>query len=155
MYGAEAQAYPAGVIVAGHVQYALADEQALTFRVGYNFTERGDFGEHDDEDGGGPGFGVGYRYDFAAPGENGWLLGGRLDLFFLEIDHETDLPPASGTTDVVVLQPTIEGGYGWWLRNGRVEVTLAGGAEINVDTDGEDVGEGAIGLLGVTYLWGR
>ena len=26
------------------------------------------------------------------------------------------------------------------------------GAEINVDTDGEDVGEGAIFLLGVTWL---
>lgn len=154
-YGAELQAYPAGLIVAGHAQYPWSESEVITLRAGYNLTERGDFGEHDDEEGGGPGFGVGYRRLLGVPGEDGWLVGGRVDLYFLEIDHEDDAPPASGTTDVVVLQPTVEGGYGWNLASGRLEATLAVGAEINVDTDGEDVGEGAIGLLGVTWLVGR
>jgi len=33
-------------------------------------------------------------------------------------------------------------------------LTLGVGAEINVDTDGEDVGEGGIMLLGATIVFG-
>lgn len=35
---------------------------------------------------------------------------------------------------------------------GRFETTLGLGMEINVDTDGEEVGEGAIVLFGLTWL---
>lgn len=157
--GGEVQGYPAGVILTVNARRQLSEHGALTVRTGYNFTERDDFGEHDDEDGGGPGFGVGYRHSFAPHSENGWLAGGRVDLWFLQVDWEDD-PNGSfpngrdGTTDVVVLQPTVEGGYGWRVGSGRVELTLAVGAEINVHEDGEDVGEGAIGLLGVSYFLG-
>ena len=54
-----------------------------------------------------------------------------------------------------MLQPAIEGGYGWNVGSGRVELTATVGAEINIHTNGEDVGEGAIGLLGVTYMINR
>jgi hypothetical protein len=48
----------------------------------------------------------------------------------------------------------VEGGYGFRLgARWRLNVFLAAGAEINVDTDGEDVGEGAIGLLGVSCVY--
>jgi len=77
-----------------------------------------------------------------------------VDLWFLDIDWKDD-PNLSGSTDVVVLQPTVEGGYAWWLGPGRLELLAAVGAEINVDEDGEDVGDGAIGLIGFTYLLGK
>ena len=57
---------------------------------------------------------------------------------------------------MLVLQPTIEGGYGFRTPGSpwRVDATLSVGAEINVETSGEDVGEGAIVLLGVTATYG-
>ena len=149
--GPEIQVYPAGIIAGVVAQTPVSDDDLFTFRIAYNATDRQDFGEQDDEEGGGPGFGVGYRHFF---GEDylGWLVGGRLDLWFLEIDWEDDNPVAEGTTDVIVLQPTIEGGYAFDAGDGwRLEVTASVGAEINVDEDGEDVGEGAIGLLGVSF----
>jgi len=152
------QGYPAGVIAAGHVRYALSDRDELSLRIGYNATDRQDFGEHDDERGGGLGGGIGYRRSLRPRGEGGWLWGARADLWDLEIDWKDDPSGAfpagrEGTTDVLVLQPTAELGYGWWLEGARLELVLGLGAEINVDTAGEDVGEGAILLLGVTYLF--
>jgi hypothetical protein len=157
-FGVDVQAYPAGAIVAVETRRPVSERGELGLRAGYNLTQRGDFGEHDDEDGGGPGVGVGYRHLFAPRGTDGWLTGARVDLWSLDIDWEDDpsgSAPAGreGSTDVLVLQPTAELGYGWWLGRGRVELVLAVGAEINVDTDGEDVGEGAIALLGFTYLF--
>ena len=149
--GPEVQVYPAGIIAGVLAQTPVSDDDLFTFRIAYNATDRQDFGEQDDEEGGGPGFGVGYRHFFDED-YLGWLVGGRLDLWFLEIDWEDDNPVAEGTTDVIVLQPTIEGGYAFDGGDGwRIEVTASVGAEINVDEDGEDVGEGAIGLLGVSF----
>ena len=153
-FGPEVQVYPAGLITAVQAQREVSEHGAWTFRAGYNFTDRADNGEHDDEDGGGPGAGVGYRHSFAGHSQSGWLVGARADLWFLDIDWKDD-PNLSGSTDVVVLQPTVEAGYAWHLGTGRLELTAAVGAEINVDEDGEDVGQGAIGLLGLTYLFGR
>ena len=152
--GLEVQAYPAGVITGVQARTPVSDDSEVTYRLAYNATDRQDFGEHDDESGGGPGLGVGYRHYFG-PDHSGWLVGGRLDLWILEIDWEDDPPatPLEGTTDVVVLQPTLEGGYSLPLNDDwRFDVTLAVGAEINVDEDGDDVGEGAIGLLGFSFV---
>ena len=86
-----------------------------------------------------------------------WALGAvsgtAQDVWDLEIDWE-DPGPVTGSTDVIVVQPTAEVGYGFRLGEDgwRVELTFGLGAEINVDTDGDDVGEGAIALLGVTLL---
>ena len=53
-----------------------------------------------------------------------------------------------------MLQPTVEGGYAFWLgEDWKLNVFGAFGAEINVKTDGEDVGEGAIGILGVSVVY--
>ena len=56
---------------------------------------------------------------------------------------------------MLVLQPTLEGGYSWLLDQGRwsLDLSLGLGAEINLDEDGEDVGDGAIVLLGVSLLY--
>ncbi len=57
----------------------------------------------------------------------------------------------SGTSKVTVLQPTAELGYFFLLDNGLVLLpTIALGAEINIQTEGEEVGQGAILLLGAT-----
>lgn len=152
--GLEVQGYPAGVIAGVHLQRQLGERDALTFRLAWNETDRRDFGEHDDETGGGFGGGVGYRR-WLAPDREGWMWGGRLDLWDLEIDWVDDPPSAAkGRTDVLVLQPTIEGGYSWNLGDSawRCDLVAGFGFEINVDTNGEDVGEGAIGLLGVTLV---
>lgn len=49
-----------------------------------------------------------------------------------------------------VLQATFDAGYRWDRGSVLIDVTASLGAEINFDTVGEDVGEGAIFLLGVT-----
>lgn len=153
-WGLELQAYPAGVIPAIHAQFPVSSHGVVLARVGYNATDRGDWGEHDEEDGGGPGGGLGYRHYF---GEDlgGWMLGGRVDFWSLNVDWEDDAPPRSGETDVFVIQPAVEGGYGFRLGERlRLDLALALGVEINARTDGESVGQGAILLGGAALTWG-
>ena len=149
--GLEVRVYPAGVIVDSQTLWPTGDRDAWHFEVGANITDRRDFGEQDDEEGSGAGVGFGWRrYEDEA--RMGLFWGARADLWSLEIDWEDDDGP-EGTTDVIVLQPTVEVGRAWGMGGPWVfEASLALGAEINVDTDGEDVGEGAIllGGLGVS-----
>ena len=150
--GAEVQAYPAGLITAAHVERPVDEHVVVTGRFGWNETDRRDWGEHDAEEGGGGGGGLGFRR-FWADDFHGWFFGARFDVWWLEIDWRDRRGgvPETGTTDVVVVQPTAELGYGFDVGNGwRLDVSLSLGAEINVDTDGEDVGEGAILLGGIT-----
>lgn len=153
----EVEAYAAGVIttVAGH--FPISEHEVISLRAGWNETDRHDFGEHDDEDGGGPGVGAGFRY-YVGERYAGWLFGCRVDVWFLDIDWADDGPPGpprSGSSDVVVLQPTIEAGYCFPLgEHCRLDLTLALGSEMNLDTDGEEVGEGGILLGGLGLAWG-
>jgi hypothetical protein len=152
--GPELQMYPAGLIAGAHFQYALGAYDALTWRVAGNFTERGDFGEHDDESGSGFGGGIGWRHiiEDGGPGD-GWVVGARIDFWDLTIDWKDRNPTRRGSTDTLVIQPTIEGGYRWDIGGGWRAQLMAGlGAEINTGVEGEDVGEGAIMLVGVTFL---
>jgi hypothetical protein len=153
--GLELQAYPAGLIGGVHGQFPLGDDLALTLRAGSNFTERRDWGEHHEEEGQGFGGGVGLRTAFDAKGRR-WIAGARVDLWDLDIDWRDDVPARSGTTETLVVQPSIELGL-------RVEASTAWtldfllglGMEINTDIQGEDVGEGWIFLVGVTALHGK
>lgn len=153
--GVEVQAYPAGVIPGLHAEWRLSERSVLTARLAANVTDRRDWGEQDDEEGDGFGGGVGYRY-FFGDDLDGWLVGARVDLWDLEIDWRDDNPAAEGTTDLIVLQPTVEAGYAWRLPDSRwrIDATVSLGAEINVDEDGRDVGEGAIVLGGLTATYG-
>ena len=102
--GVEVQAYPAGVIPGVHARWAIDRSSALTARVAANITDRGDFGEFEDESGEGFGAGVGYRSALEGSlAGDGWLWGARVDLWSLEIDWED--PGRTGTTDILVLQP--------------------------------------------------
>lgn len=153
-WGVEAEVYPAGVVLAARGEKQISDRAVVSARVGYNFTERGDFGDHDDESGGGPGIGFSYRR-WMGEGFQGWFWGARADLWWLEVDWEDDLAGGGkrkGTSDIIVFQPAGQGGYSWILAGGaRLDLSGSLGVEINVDTDGEDVGEGAILLFGLTW----
>jgi hypothetical protein len=154
--GATAQLYPAGVNLAARASFPIGDRNTLSAHGGYNVTDRRDFGEHDNEEGGGPGFGFAVRR-YLEERYNGFHIGVRTDLWFLAIDWEDNAPPRSDRTNVVVLQPTAQAGYSRTLSGGRVvlEATVSLGAEINVRTGGEAVGEGAILLVGVGIAYRR
>jgi hypothetical protein len=160
-FAAEVQAYPAGIIPSIQARKSVGEKDQFYARVAANITDRQDFGEHDDETGEGFGVGLGWRHFLTpwteatetVPGyrPDGWQYGVRLDVFDLSIDW-IDPGNRRGTTDIIVVQPSIEFGYGWSNTSmGRLEANLGLGAEINVDTDGEDVGEGAILLFGLTW----
>jgi len=152
--GPEVQAYPAGVIAGMHFQYPLGDQDSLTWRFAANITERGDFGEHDDESGSGFGGGIGWRRLLADQGPgDGWVLGARMDFWQLDVDWEDRNPTARGNTETLVVQPTLEAGVQLPMNDKwSVQLMAALGVEINTGVDGEDIGEGAIFLLGATFL---
>lgn len=153
-FGFDAQVYPAGAILGVHANLPLSDNELAIARLGYNATDRSDFGKHDDEHGGGPGIGAGYRRYFG-PDFTGWMAGARVDLWALNIDWKdrNGATTQRGSTDVLVLQPSVEGGYAFRLGDSgwRLDLTLSLGSEINVVRDGERVGEGPI-LLGGASL---
>ncbi len=155
--GIEAQQYPTGFLLGGRAELGLSAHHAIELRLGYNLLDHKDFGEHDSEIGGGLGFTLGYRYYLNADNQK-WFGGVRADLWFNEIDWEdlaTDILPASqGTTNVKVLQPTAIVGYRWGINDHfAISPTLAVGAEINIKTDGEAVGQGAIILWGINLTY--
>lgn len=145
--GFEFQVYPSGGVFTARGSFTLDDNDVLFGYLGYNLAERGSNGEHAKEEGGGPGIGASLRHYFGEY-RSGWHLGVRTDVWFMDIDW-TD-PNDSGRTDIVVLQPTAQGGYTFLLGNDWViDATASFGAEINVKETGDPVGQGAILLLGV------
>ena len=58
-WGFEVQVYPTGGIPGIRYEWNLSTQDQLFGRVAYNFTDRSDYGENDDESGGGPGIGGG------------------------------------------------------------------------------------------------
>lgn len=145
---AEARAYPAGGIFSIGALLPYGPQNELGISALYNVAERGDAGQHDDESGEGFGLGIEARR-FHASAHKGWFYGVRGELFQLGIDWRD--PGRRGSSDITVLQPTARLGYRWTLPGRQLSLELAGGlgAEINLATDGEAVGEGAIGLLGL------
>ena len=153
--GVEAQAYPAGFILGVRADGSVSKNFSLNLRAGYNFARRGDLGEHMKERGGGPGLSAGARY-YLKPGFMGFFLGARIEFWLMDIDWEDRLPNddiRSGNTDITVFQPLVEGGYTFGLGNGNWAITpkITLGYEINIKTKGEEVGQGAISLLGATF----
>lgn len=152
--GVEVQVYPAGVILGLKTGILLDDGHEFNLRVGYNITRRGDFGVHDNEEGGGPGFGFGYRYRIEEAFDERAFIGARADLWFMDLDWRDRQPDRVGTTSITVLQPTLEAGYDLLDRSDwRLQPTISFGYEFNVDTDGEEVGEGPILLGGLNALY--
>ena len=148
--GLQAQAYPAGLIGTVQVRLPANGAQHWVLAGGFNTTDRRDWGEHDDEQGGGAGVGVGWFLDLGGDESTGLYLGARADVWWLGIDWMQN-DGRAGSTDITVLQPTARAGYRFsnnatpWV----FDLHLSLGAEINIQTEGEAVGEGAILLGGV------
>ncbi len=151
----EVRGYPSGVIVSGALGKSFGDNWYGALHGAWNFVDRGNNGKFDNEKGGG--FGIGGTVDkYFEPRQNGWFLGGRAELFFLNIDYRNSGDPGvRGSSDITVFQPTARAGYGWTFGDGHYGLTaaLSLGAEINVDTSGADVGEGAIVLGGLAFTF--
>ena len=147
------QAYPTGLIAGFRYEVALDSRYAASVRLGYNYIRHGDAGKHEDERGQGWGGTLGLKRYFAE-GRKGWFAGLRTDLWFNNIDWKDKAGQpgeVTGTTDIVVLQPTVEAGFclrktqSWFLAP-----ALAAGMEWNVKTSGSPTGEGPILLAGFT-----
>ncbi|MEZ4918910.1 MAG: hypothetical protein R2792_07345 [Saprospiraceae bacterium] len=152
--GLEVQGYPTGMISAVQLEYVTAKCHAFHMRAGYNMVRHRDQGVSDDERGGGPGFSLGYRHVYG-PKSNQWHLGVRNDLWFNKINWEdlhADGVLHSGTTRIVVLQPTVEAACRLPIPGTEFyySPSIAFGFEVNVVTNGKEVGQGPILLLGLT-----
>lgn len=148
------QIYPAGTIFNIKSAWAVSAKGELIGKLGYNIAQRENFGEHDSEEGNGPGFTLAYKR-YLNTGFKGWYLEGRMGMWFLDIDWRDNNPAASGNTDISVLQPTLGIGYDFPLKNERIKLGLlvAFGYEVNVVTSGEKVGQGGISLLGLSFMY--
>jgi hypothetical protein len=145
---AEVRAYPSGVIVSGGALFETGKRDELGVSLAYNRAERGNAGRHDDESGDGIGIGVsGQR--FLRTTRAGWFYGARAELFRLGIDWK-DPGNRQGSSQITVLQPTARIGYRWVAQQRwNIDAAASLGAEINLATQGEKVGEGAIALIGI------
>ncbi|MEZ6015136.1 MAG: hypothetical protein R3F49_08490 [Planctomycetota bacterium] len=153
-FGGEVQVYPTGLFLGPRAELELNERDSVHARAAVHFADRGSAGEHDDEQGSGWGGGLGYRRWLDTYGKD-WSVGGRLDLWRLSLDWRDNSPTRSGNTDVTVLVPSVEGGYSWPMDGGgRVDLNLGLGYEFNLDTDGADVGQGAILMFGVSFSGG-
>jgi len=149
--GGEFQWYPTGYIPTLHLAYGFPLHHSIQLRIGYNKANHEDKGKHDDEQGGGPGFSLGYRY-YIPVRPHGLFVGARTDLWHMKIDWKQGT--TSGTSKLWVIQPTFEVGY-MILINDMFFITpsISNGVEINVNTIGDPVGEGFITLVGLSAGW--
>ncbi len=153
----EFQAYPTGLISGLRFEGGKG-RNTSHLRLGFNWMRHGDNGKHEDERGIGFGFTFGYKR-YLLHDLKGLFAGIRSDIWFNEMKWKDNIglpDELSGTTELVVLQPTLEAGWLFELNPKWVFApSLAFGYEVNVDTDGSPTGEGPVMLLGVMvgYHW--
>ncbi len=161
-FGLETQAYPTGIIPGIRLEY-VRQHHNINLRLGYQLINHRDLGVHESEKGSGLGFTVGYRYHSSRFDPANWFLGVRNDIWFNELDWKDNIGQVdgmgqslevSGTSNIVVVQPTIEAGYTFYLgTHFFLSPSLSFGYEVNVRTEGAEVGQGAILLLGVSLMY--
>jgi len=152
--GISVQVYPAGVIPTINLERYISENSSFLFRLGGNFTDRQDFSdENDHEQGSGFGGSFGYRLHF--PSVKGKMVAGiHLDAWNLWIDWEdANASPISGTTYTLVLQPWLETGYFFPIKNSssQIGITAGFGREINALTNGSKVAQDWIASLSLQY----
>ena len=86
------------------------------------------------------------------------VAGLNMEVWNLWIDWENDansLNTTAGTTYTFVVQPWLEAGYFFNLKNSASQLgaTLGFGREINAITNGKDVEQGWIASLSLQYLF--
>ena len=149
------QAYPTGFMPGLQFEHPLSAHGLLHLRVGLNIFDHKDLGKHEEEIGSGYGGSLGYKHFFNDKATK-WSLMLKTDVCFNSVDWRDgfDLPsaPEKGTTDITVLQPTLELGYTMMLTEQLYFTPSAAfGLEWNVQTEGEPTGEGPIVLVGVAF----
>jgi hypothetical protein len=152
--GIEIRQYLVGTIpeVVGRV--ALNEKTELIFGGGVDFAYHGNQGKQDSEKGSGYGASFGARFYLVHP----LFFGIRTDVWRTKIDwtnHSNPALPASGTSRIVVFQPTLEVGSNFRFGDYWVSPALGFGAEINTFVNGAPTGQGAVLLLGVSMTWAK
>lgn len=152
--GIEFQFYPAGTIINAKANWPLSDKSEIIGKLGYNIAQRQNFGEHDKEEGGGPGFTLAYK-QYLKSGRFGWFVEARMGMWFLDIDWQDNAPNRVGNTDISVFQPTLGIGYDFLINDNKIKLGLlvAFGYEVNIITSGEEVGQGGISLVGLSFAF--
>jgi len=128
----------------------------LHFRIGYQIIDHRDLGVQADETGSGYGFSLGYKRFLNQSGT--WSLMLKNDFWINSIDWEDfeigmngEDVAVSGTSDILVLQPTLQAEYNWAVSDHLfISPSVAFGLEWNVKTEGRPTGEGPILLVGVS-----
>lgn len=156
-FAVNGQIYPAGFISTLSAQKSIGPQSLIGVRIGHNLLRHGNLGMQDNERGYGFGFSLDYTHYLKKSHISKWYATLKNDIWFNSVDWKNNLgqpSETSGNTDIIVVQPTLEIGYSFINnKNFFIRPNLAFGIEINVDTQGEDVGEGMIGLLGVSLGW--
>jgi hypothetical protein len=154
LFGVEFQAYPTGILPGVRVELPVSNQDGIHLRLGYNAFDHRDLGVQDKEVGGGFGGTIGYRHYFGSYEK--FFLGARNDLWFNTVNWTKDpggTNEMSGTTEIVVVQPTAEAGYMFTFSDKwSLAPSIGFGFEINAVSNGADVGQGAILLLGVSAM---
>lgn len=149
LISAELQVYPTGIIPGLSADIPVSNTAYAHVRLGANIFDHRDLGEQDKEEGSGFGFSLGYRQFFGE--QSPWRWGIKNDVWFNTVDWENDVngTTETGTTDIIVIQPTGEIGYAFQFSKFVIVPSIAFGLEWNVKTDGEPTGEGPILLAGI------
>lgn len=153
--GVSIQAYPAGFIPTLNLETYFSEKSSLLFRLGWNIVDRKDFSEFNDtETGGGFGGSIGYRRHFSL--NKGKIIAGfNTDIWNLDIDWSDTINgvATTGTTNTLVVQPWLEGGYFFPINSTELGITLGFGREINAVTTGDEVEQGFIASLTLQYYF--
>jgi hypothetical protein len=146
--GAQFQYYPSGTISSLHFAFNARMNHSILVQIGYNKVNRKDDGEKDNEKGGGWGGGIGYRYYFN-PFPHKFFIGVKADIYRMNIDWVQGIQV--GETKTWTIQPTLELGYTIIINDqGFITPFIASGAQINMKTDGDKVGQGFLPLFGIS-----
>lgn len=153
--GVEVQVYPTGVIPGLRYDHHMSSRSSLYARLGYQLIDHRDLGVQDDETGSGYGLSIGYARHWRAD-RSGWTLLVKSDLWLNDIDWQDGSDGSTGTSDITVLQPTLQAEYGWHLSDHLLlRPSIALGLEWNVKTEGRPTGQGPILLVGlsIAHQW--
>lgn len=155
--GTEVLWYPAGWIAGATAGYYVTPKHFISAGLGVDIANRKDFGKNDDEKGTGFGGSLGYRFVFT-PDKSSFLLGTRIDLFSMKVKWKDNIGTPqviNGTTKITIFQPTANVGYWIKPKNSQFNFLFSagGGAEINIKTNGREVGEGGIWLIGACVYY--
>jgi hypothetical protein len=150
--GAEIQAYAAGASLGARADLYLGKHVNWNFRLSYHFLNRQRESDINiEEKGGGFGAALGYRYFLDK--REGIFFGGRADFRKMNIDWVAESPFSIltyGTTEVSILQPTVEVGYQFKInKHWTIAPAISSGFNLNLITNGERVTGGFIAHIGV------